>query len=232
MRTSLLPWLLCAGLLIAPAGTPLADANGDLPLVRVAAAPGGDGPLLLVLSGDGDWVDFMSDLAAEASAHGSPVLGLKSRSYLSEPRKPDEVAAALERAVRGALADWHRSELAIVGYSRGADIAAFVVNRWPDDLRARVRGIVFIGLSERASFEFHFDDLVRDVRRATDVPTRPELEKLVGIPLVCVRGEREQNSFCDNPIPGMQVATHAGGHRATSASGTIDIVLRALGIVR
>jgi hypothetical protein len=30
----------------------------------------------------------------------------------------------------------------------------------------------------------------------------------------------------------MQVATHAGGHRATSAGGTVDIVLRALGIAR
>ncbi|HET8699936.1 MAG TPA: hypothetical protein VFO94_20805, partial [Gammaproteobacteria bacterium] len=69
MRKSLLPWLVCAGLLVAPAGGPLADASGDLPLVRVAAQ--GDGPLLLVLSGDGDWVDFMSDLAAAASAHGS-----------------------------------------------------------------------------------------------------------------------------------------------------------------
>ncbi|HET8699202.1 MAG TPA: AcvB/VirJ family lysyl-phosphatidylglycerol hydrolase [Gammaproteobacteria bacterium] len=230
MRKSLFPWLVCAGLLVAPAGGLLADASGDLPLVRVAAQ--GDGPLLLVLSGDGDWVDFMSDLAAAASAHGSPVLGLKSRSYLSQPRKPDEVAAGLERAVRAALGEWHRNELDIVGYSRGADMAAFVVNRWPEDLRARVRGIAFIGLSERASFEFHFDDLVRDVRRATDVPTRPELEKLAGIPLFCVRGEREQNSFCDNPVAGMRVATHVGGHRATSAGGTVDIVLRALGIVR
>ncbi|HZF31135.1 MAG TPA: AcvB/VirJ family lysyl-phosphatidylglycerol hydrolase [Gammaproteobacteria bacterium] len=231
MRTSLLPWLVCAGLLAAPAGEPRADAR-DLPLVRVDPAPGTDGPLLLLLSGDGDWVDIMSDLAAAAAAAGSPVLGLKSRSYLSEPRKPADAAAALEQAVRGALADWHRSELVIVGYSRGADMAPFVVNRWPADLRARVRGIAFIGLSEYASFEFHFDDLLHEVRRTTDVPTRPELEKLADIALVCVHGEREHDSFCENPVAGMRVATHSGAHRATSDDGSIAVVLRALGIER
>jgi peptidoglycan-N-acetylglucosamine deacetylase len=232
MRTLFIPWLVCAGLLIAPAGGPRADAASDLPLVRVEPAPGGDGPLLLLLSGDGDWVDFMSNLAAAATAAGSPVLGLKSRSYLSEPRKPDDAAAALEQAVRRALADWHRNELAIVGYSRGADMAAFVVNRWPDDLRARVRGIAFIGLSEYASFEFHLDDLLHEVRRPTDVPTRPELEKLAGVALVCVHGEREHDSFCEHPVAGMQVAMHSGGHRATSDDGSIAVALRALGIAR
>ncbi|HEX5048262.1 MAG TPA: AcvB/VirJ family lysyl-phosphatidylglycerol hydrolase [Gammaproteobacteria bacterium] len=230
---ALLSWLICAGLSIGPAAGALADTPAELPLVRVAAATAAPkGPLLLLLTGDGDWVEYMSNLAAAAAAAGSPVLGLKSRSYLSEPRKPDEVAAALEKAVRRALADWQRDDLVIVGYSRGADMAAFIVNRWPDDLRARVRGIGFIGLSEDASFEFHFDDLVREVHRPTDVPTRPELEKLTGIPLVCVRGEREHDSFCEQPVAGMQVATHTGGHRGTSDDGSIAAVLRALGIVR
>jgi type IV secretory pathway VirJ component len=205
----------------------------DLPLVRVNAAPdAAKGPLLLLLTGDGDWVDYMSNLAAAAAAAGSPVLGLKSRSYLSEPRRPDDVAAALEKAVRSALADWRRTDLVIVGYSRGADMAAFIVNRWPDDLRARVRGIAFIGLSEGASFEFHLEDLVREVHRPTDVPTRPELEKLAGIPLTCVHGERERDSFCAQPVAGMQVATHSGGHRGSSDDGSIAVVLHALGIVR
>src|SRR5262245_24180384 len=138
MRMSLLQWLVCGGLLIAPAGGSLADNPAELPLVRVAAAPGvPKGPLVLLMTGDGDWVEYMSNLAAAAAAAGSPVLGLKSRSYLSEPRKPDDVAAAVEKAVRSALADWQRDDLVIVGYSRGADMAPFIVNRWPDDLRAR-----------------------------------------------------------------------------------------------
>jgi type IV secretory pathway VirJ component len=229
-KATLVAWVI-AGLLFAPPEA-FSDPTGALPTVRVEPAAGGHGPLLLLMSGDGDWVDFMEELASAASAAGSPVLGLKSRSFLSEPRTPEAAAAALEPAVRDALAHWQRSELVIVGYSRGADMAPFVVNRWPEDLRARVRGMALIGLSEYASFEFHLDDLVRDVRRPTDLPTRPEVEKLAGLHLVCVRGERERDSFCDQPTAGMEVATHAGAHRATSDDGSIAAVLHALGLAR
>jgi type IV secretory pathway VirJ component len=164
--------------------------------------------------------------------HGSPVLGLKMRSYLSQRRTPDEMAAALAPVVREQLGDWGRSKLMVVGYSRGADIAPFVVNRWPADLRSQVSGIAFVGLSERAGFEFHIDDLVFDVARPTDLPTRPEVEKLAGTPMWCLRGADESESFCERPVKGMQVATHPGSHRAGRDDGTAQLVLHELGLDR
>ena len=154
--------------MLALASAPgLAQRRSELPLVRVEAPPGTSGPMILLLSGDGDWAPFTRQLGELAAAHGSPVLGLKMRSYLSQRRTPDEMAAALAPVVRGQLGDWGRSELMVVGYSRGADIAPFVVNRWPEDLRAHVSGVAFVGLSERAGFEFHIDDLIFDVARPT-----------------------------------------------------------------
>lgn len=224
---------LVVTLLLAFASAPgFAQRRADLPLVRVAAPPGTSGPMILLLSGDGDWAPFPRQLGELAAAHGSPVLGLKMRSYLSQRRTPDEMAAALAPVVRDQLGDWGRTELMVVGYSRGADIAPFVVNRWPDDLRSQVSGIAFVGLSERAGFEFHLDDLVFDRARPTDLPTRPEVEKLVGMPMWCLRGADESESFCDHPVPGMKVATHAGSHRAGGDDGTAQLVLHELGLDR
>jgi type IV secretory pathway VirJ component len=205
-----------------------AAAAGDDPLVHVPAAGDRHGPLVVLLSGDGDWVAFTRGIAESAGARGAPVLGLKSRTWFGTPRAPEESAAMLERAVRAELAATSRDELALVGYSRGADLVPFVVNRWPEDLRARVRAIVLIGPSRRASFEFHLEDLWRDVERATDVPVRPEIEKIKGIPITCVRGEDETASLCLDPIAGMRSLVHEGGHRASASSDTADIVLRAL----
>ena len=205
-------------------------APGEDPLVLVPAPAGTDGPLVLLMSGDGDWAAFVRELAESAAARGAPVLGLKSRTWFSEPRTPEQSAALLETALRAQLAAWNRKDVVIVGYSRGADLAPFAVNRWSEDLRARVRKIVLIGLSEGASFEFHLEDLVRDVARPTDSPTRPEIEKLTGIPLVCVRGTEEEDSFCARPVAGMRVVAHEGGHRATASSGTGAIVLKELGL--
>jgi len=205
-------------------------ANDALPLVRVPAPLGSHGPLLLLLSGDGDWTAFMRELSETAAAHGAPVLGLKARSYMSTPRKPDDLAASLATAVREQLEEWQRDDIVIVGYSRGADWAPFIVNRWRADLRSRVRAIGLIGLSENASFEFHWEDLAIDVARPTDIPTRPELEKVAGLPTFCFRGEDEQKSACDRPVPGMRRVVHDGRHRAKAGDGTTELVLRELGL--
>jgi type IV secretory pathway VirJ component len=231
-----IPIRLAVGLVVtlslALATLPRAAEERDLPLVRVAAPAGTKGPMLLVLSGDGDWAPFPRQLGELAAARGAPVLGLKMRSYLAQRRTPDEMAAALAPVVRRQLAEWSREQFAVVGYSRGADVAAFVINRWPEDLRAQLMGVAFVGLSERASFEFHYDDLVFDIERPTDRPTRPEVEKLIGMPMWCVRGADEKQSFCDRPVTGMQVATHTGSHRAAGDEGTVQLVLHALGLDR
>jgi type IV secretory pathway VirJ component len=230
MRHRIRPALsLVAILALAAAPLPAAD---ELPLVRVPATAGPMGPLILMLSGDGDWAPFPRAFSEMAAAHGSPVLGLKMRSYLSKQRTPEELAAALAPVVQAQLAAWNRTELMIVGYSRGADIAAFVVNRWPQELRARLTGIAFVGLSEHASFEFHLNDLLLDVARPSDIPTRPEVEKLAGLPMWCIHGADEENSFCEHPVAGMQVATHPGSHRATGDATTAQVVLHDLGLDR
>jgi type IV secretory pathway VirJ component len=225
--------LLAPALLVAllSIGAGARAANQPLPIVKVAAPIGSHGPLVLVLSGDGDWTAFMKELSDMAAAHGAPVLGLKMRTYLSTPKKPDQVAADLEPVVRAQLKEWGRDDIVIIGYSRGADTAPFVVNRWPSDLRERVRALGLIGLSDNASFEFHWEDLAIDVSRPTDIPTRPELEKLGGLSILCFRGEDEPKSACARPAPGMRMIVHDGKHRAKAGDGTSELVLRALGLV-
>jgi type IV secretory pathway VirJ component len=210
----------------------LSGAAEELPLVRVPAPADTTGPMILLLTGDGDWAPFPKELSGLASAAGAPVLGLKMRSYLGKPRKPEELADALAPVVRAQLQAWNRTEFMLVGYSRGADAVPFVVNRWPEDLRKQLTRIVFVGLSEHASFEFHLTDLMLDTQRPTDLPTRPEVEKLAGIPMWCVRGADEENSFCDHPVDGMQVTIHPGSHRAGGDVATAQVVMQDLGLSR
>lgn len=222
--------ILVAGLLWLAAAVD-GDTAEPLPLVRVEAERSAQQPMVLMLTGDGDWAPFPRAFAAAAAQAGSPVLGLKARAYLKDHRGgPAELAADLEAPVRAQLAAWRRRDLIVVGYSRGADWAAFVVNRWPEDLRSRVRAVVFVGLSEEAGFEFHFGDLYRDVARPTDLPTRPEVARLVGLPMFCVYGFDERNTFCSDPVPCMQVLTHAGGHRAKDDPELIATLLDELGL--
>lgn len=207
-----LPGILLA-LVFAAVPAACRAQSGDLPLVTVFPTSPAQGPLLLVLSGDGDWGEFLQVLGRQAAALGSPVLGLKSRSYLHKPRTPDEASVDLAAAVRAALAKFGRKDLIVVGYSRGAQLAPFVIARWPADLRARVRSLALIGAADWASFTFHMIDMVKEIHRPDDLPLPPEVDRLAGLPIVCVYGLDEGPGLCAKPRPGMRVLTHPGGHR-------------------
>jgi type IV secretory pathway VirJ component len=122
----------------------------------------------------------------------------KMRTYLSTPHA-EQVAADLEPVVRGQMKEWDQSDIVIIGYSRSADTAPFIVNRWPSDCAARTRPLGLIG--ETTRLEFHWEDLAIDVS-ALDIPTRPELEKLMGQSILCFRGEGQRNQRApDRSVP-------------------------------
>jgi type IV secretory pathway VirJ component len=205
--------LLAPPLYARPAPAPLPSVT-ELPLVEVPAARPGGHTLAVVLTGDGDWAPFVRGLAQDLAERGIASVALKSRSFLSSPRTPDETAAAVEAILRHYLPAWGRSEAVLVGYSRGADLAPFVANRLPADLRARVRLTALISPGESESFTFHAVDLIADVRRPGDLPILPEALRMRGSAVLCLYGRREKDSLCTAAPDGlMHVVARDGGHR-------------------
>jgi type IV secretory pathway VirJ component len=168
----------------------------DLPLRQVIAARQSAPVFAVFITGDGGWADIDKDVTAELADHGINVIGLDSRAYLHVRHPPDQVARDIERIVRHYQGEWHRRRFVLVGYSRGADLSPFIVSRMDSAERADVSLIAMIGLGIRAGFEFHFQDIFRDVKRPGDLPTLPELEKLRGMRMMCVYGSEEKNSGC------------------------------------
>jgi type IV secretory pathway VirJ component len=205
---------------------------GDLPLVEVAPREPGGHILALVMSGDGGWASMIKGFSDDLSARGIAVIGLKSASYLSRPRTPEETARDMERVLRTYLDRWGRDEIVLAGYSRGADMAPFIANRLPADLKARIRLVAMFGPEVNASFEFHRIDLIRSVSRPTDIPTLPEVEKLKGVRMLCIYGQEEEKSLCPAAPEGlMRVVARPGGHRVHDARLLSGLVLEELGLL-
>jgi hypothetical protein len=101
----------------------------------------------------------------------------------------------------------------IIGYSRGADLVPFMVARLPAGLRKRLDVVALMGLSKVASLQYQPTDLFADALRFNDHPGLPELQRLRGLRLLCLSGERERGSLCPELDPDLaRVTTHAGGH--------------------
>jgi len=175
---------------------PDASVSG-VPLTEVPATGGPDRPQLAVMfSGDGGWALLDRAVTAELAKNGLPIIGWDSLSYFWKARQPEEVALDLERVLRRYLAVWNKGRIVLMGYSFGADVLPAVVNRLPKELRDRLDLVAFLGLSERASFEFRLTDWISDEADESDQPVRPEVEKLGAVRRLCLYGAGEEGAFC------------------------------------
>jgi type IV secretory pathway VirJ component len=194
---------------------------GDLPVSEVRSQ-GRSEELALLVSGDGGWAGLDQELAARLAANGVPTVGLNSLKYFWRQRTPDETARDVARLMRHYLAAWDKQRVILVGYSFGADVLPFVVNRLPAELRARVASVSLLGIDSNASFEVSIADWVGS--SGGGPPTRPEVAGLSELPVLCIYGEGESDSICPGLAAGARLAReqvgrghHFSGEYATLA---------------
>ena len=186
---------------IARAHAPVEAARGsmtgieDLGLVEVPARSGADrGALAVILTGDGGWADIDKSVAAGLAAAGVPVVGWSSLDYYWTPRTPEAAAQDLARIIEHYSAAWKKERVLLVGYSFGADVLPFLVNRLPAPSRARVSSVSLLGLSDTAAFEFHVSSWLGS-GGDTHQTTAPEVARMT-VPVTCVHGTDEKDSVC------------------------------------
>jgi len=200
----------------APAPPPAAGAAPTDDLARLGLvevpATGPERDLMAVFaSGDGGWAEIDKRVSARLAASGVPVVGWSSLKYYWTPRTPEAASSDLARILDHYGRLWGKRRFLLVGYSFGADVLPFLVSRLPAELRSRVALVGLLGLSENASFEFHVAGWL-----GVDTghhPTAPEVARLGATPVLCLRGEDENDSAC-RLLHGAAVrtVTLSGGH--------------------
>jgi type IV secretory pathway VirJ component len=189
--------------------TPPEDLAG-LPIVEVPAKRPGDA-LAILISGDGGWAGIDKAVAAALAARGIAVVGLDSLRYFWNERTPHSTAADVDRIVQHYIAAWHRKEVVLIGYSQGADVLPFVVNRLPAPTRARVRLVAMLGLGERAAFEFRLTDWLSP-DDDDGLPIEPELRRMAEVRALCVYSDDDESSCPDAASATLHAVSLPGGH--------------------
>lgn len=203
----------------------------DLPIVELRAPHSTNNTVAIILSGDGGWADIDQKVGQRLQARGIDVVGLDMRDYLrSGHRTPTSVGSDVSRIARRYLALWQKRDVAIIGYSRGSDLAPFAAINLAPDIRPHLTLIAMLTLLERASFVYHFSDLWRTTSGKGDVPILPQLEALKGVPMVCIYGKGEKESLCRAAPPGlMTVIARNGQHHFDGNYNALgDIVYEAV----
>lgn len=201
----------------------------DLPLTEVPASGTPAASMAVMLTGDGGYGATDKGIAGSLAEHGIPVVVLNSLHYFQKRRTPEAASADLERILRHYLPSWNRGRAILIGYSMGADVLPFMLNRLPPDLRARVPVLALLGLSAEAEFKFHLTDWLGTYHRKTALPVLPELEKLRGLRILCFYGYDDKDTVCNQLEAGLVTSFPIeGGHRFGKKYGPIaDQILKA-----
>lgn len=176
----------------------------DLPLVEIPAEKLNVGPssdhMVVFISGDGGWAGLDHEVGNALAKQGIPVVGLNSLRYFWNPKTPEKTAMDVALILRHYLASWKKAKAILIGYSFGADVLPFVVNRLPEDLKARVDRVVLMGPSLSAQFQFHLSNWFEGESRDS-IPTLPEAQHMKSQNILCIYGKEEGESLCPSLDP-------------------------------
>jgi type IV secretory pathway VirJ component len=199
----------------------------SLPVREMPARRGaGEGAVFaVVLTGDGPVRGLGDRLGRELAREGFPAAVWSSLRYYWSPKTPEEGAADLDRLIRHYARVWGKARVVLVGYSMGADVLPFLVNRLPPDTRARVAGVALLALAGDAVFQFRVEQWWGPTSAPT-LPTCPELEGLAGLHVLCVYGRGDPMTVCPalrgTPVTVVELR---GGHHFTADHRRLEHVV-------
>jgi len=200
----------------AEALPPPPTSLADLPLIEVPAANSGP-TFAVLLSGDGGWAGLDKKVAAALSGKGIDVVGIDSLRYFWTKRTPEGLAIDVDRVIRYYAAHWRKTGVMLIGYSQGADVLPFAINRLPAVTKQLMTHAVMLGLGQNASFEFHVGNWLSD-NDPDAIPIFPEAVKLPANKTLCLYGADEKDSLCPKLAPASAEAQPMpGGHHFDGA---------------
>ncbi len=203
----------------------------DLPLVE-AISPNPKGKVFAILySGDGGWRDLDRSLAGLLAARGINVVGIDVLRYYWRTKLPDVAARDLTRIMKRYEQHWGDEQVILIGFSFGANVIPFMVNRLPADQRARIKLITLLSPERTTAFQVSPAGWMGKAPDAT-IPIEPELKQLSTITLQCVYGQDEgEDSLCTTEsAKRFEVIRKSGGHHFDNKYDQLaDSIVTALG---
>lgn len=206
------------------------DSVSKLPLIVLPAPADDNMPMVLMITGDGGWKNFDPRLANQFLQEKAPVVALNALHYFWTKKTPDQTALAVESLLNTYMRQWHKNSFILAGFSFGADVLPFVINRLPESMMEQCKGVALFSPGTSTDFEIHISQMLSD-HRQWKYNVVQEMESMKPVKLLCFFGD-EEHEFPVNMIPNhhWQLIYLKGGHHYEKNTDDIGkIVLEKLG---
>jgi type IV secretory pathway VirJ component len=181
------------------------DQIKNLPVIITNSKTGNnDAPLALLLSGDGGWYGFEQTIADELSSLGIPTIGLDSKKYFWNRRSPEETAGDMVKLLSYYSKEWGRKKFVIIGYSLGAELVPFIVNRLPADIKSNIFSALLLSPAVTTDFEIHFSNMLGIGSNKNTYDVIDETIKMQPVHTLIIFGDEEKTK-----VPALLAGTDA-----------------------
>ncbi len=169
-------------------------------------------PFVLYITGDGGFNNFSTDLCTTINKAGYAVSSVNAKSYFWNKKTPAQTATDISAYLAKQFNSRKNQQLIFAGYSFGADVMPFIVNKLPDAIRKKIVSVLLLSPSGSTDFEIHWSDMFGgNKQRSMDVV--PEINKITSQKTITFFGSDET----DFPVKNIKLKNYTneilpGGH--------------------
>ena len=140
-------------------------------------------------------MDLNSQIADNLAKQGIPTIGLDSKKYFWNRRTPEETASDIAKALNFYGKEWGREKFVLIGYSLGAEIVPFIVNRLPEEIKSKIESAVLLSPATTTDFEIHISNMLGMGNRQNTYNTIDEIIKMQSVPTLLIFGDGEKTEI-------------------------------------
>jgi type IV secretory pathway VirJ component len=142
---------------------------------------------VIFLTGDFGFLNFDKAIVHDLNAKNVSVVVINSMKYFQSAKSPAQLGSDLGSIINQYNRKWNQRKVVIMGYSMGAEVIPFAINRLDEKSLLQLMDIILIAPAQKAIFRLKPTDYLFEDKKGTDIYT--ELLKM-----------RAQRSYiiCDN----------------------------------
>jgi type IV secretory pathway VirJ component len=186
---------------------------GDLPVTEYKSGIA-NSFFVIYLSGDGGMNEFSKAFCENLQNRGYSVVALDCKKHFWKAKTPEVLADDINRILVHYENLWQLHSFFLVGYSFGADVAAFIPQRLSDHQESGLLFTVLLDPALTSQFEIKLVDMLGKNSRERKYSTINEINTDQNKPLLCIVSADDEGGIIDRITnKQIKVAQLPGDHR-------------------
>lgn len=180
-----------------------------IPIIE-SKSPESNGFYIIFLTGNGGWRKLAQYVTAYLNSKNVSVVAVNIKKYLLSEKKPARIASDLEYLVDKYNSKWGMDKVVFLGYSMGAEVLPFAINRMDEKYLRELEDLILIGPWQKATFKVKLADYFHEVNKGEDIYEELLKMKVIKSYVIC---DDNEYSICKKGLKG--VIDHdqiSGGH--------------------